>query len=221
MVSIILPTMNEESCIGPTITRIRDVCKEAYDGVRIVVVDGNSADRTVEIAKKHGVDVIFDHGLGKGEALRCAFDHVDDHVVFLDVDGTYPVESIPDFIEALEEYDLVVGERMEFAGDALPGLFLIGDAVSRGLFRLLYSKRVDNLTGLRAIRKEAIQKMRLESDDFGIETEITAKAVRLGLKIKQIPITYTARIGDSKFRPVRDGIIVLKAMFKYRYTNLS
>ncbi len=93
--------------------------------------------------------------------------------------------------------------------------------MSRGLFRLLYSARVDNLSGLRGLRKEAIQEMSLESDDFGIETEITAKAVRLGLKIKKIPITYTARTGKSKFRPIRDGIIVLKAMFRYRLQDLS
>jgi glycosyltransferase involved in cell wall biosynthesis len=188
---------------------------------RIVVVDGNSIDRTVEIAKKYGAEVIFDHGLGKGEALRYAFDYVQDDVVFLDVDGTYPLELIPDFIEALSEYDLVVGERVRFDGDALPRLFLVGDALSRGLFRLLYSSKVDNLSGLRGLRKETIQEMSLESDDFGIETEITAKAVRLGFKIKKIPITYTARTGNSKFRPIQDGIIVLKAMFRYRLSDIS
>lgn len=217
MVSIILPTKNEESCIGPTITRINKICHNP----RIVVVDGNSTDMTVKIAEEYGVEVIFDHGLGKGEALRCAFDYLQDDVVFLDVDGTYPLELIPDFIEALSEYDLVVGERVRFDGDALPRLFLVGDAVSRGLFRLLYSSRVDNLSGLRGISKEAIQEMSLESDDFGIETEITAKAVRMGLKIKKIPITYTARTGNSKFRPVRDGITVLKAMLRYRIKDIS
>jgi glycosyltransferase involved in cell wall biosynthesis len=188
---------------------------------RIVVVDGKSTDMTVEIAKKYDVEVILDHGLGKGEALRYAFDYVQDDVVFLDVDGTYPLELLPDFIEALREYDLVVGERVSFHGDALPRLFLVGDALSRGLFRLLYSSRVDNLSGLRVLTKEAIQEMSLESDDFGIETEITAKAVRLGFNIKKIPITYTARTGNSKFRPIQDGIIVIKAMFRYRLSDLS
>lgn len=217
MVSIILPTKNEETSIGDTITRIGEVCNHP----RIVVVDGNSTDRTVDIARQEGVEVIFDHGLGKGEALRYAFDYVDDDVVFLDVDGTYPAESLPDFIKALNEYDLVVGERVEFAGEALPRLFLAGDALSRVLFRLLYSCRVDNLSGLRGIRKEALQKLSLESNGFGIETEITAKAVRLGLNIKQIPILYNARIGNSKFRPIVDGFIVLKTMFRYRFKKLS
>jgi len=210
---VILPTKNEESCIGATIERILELCGHP----RIIVVDGHSTDRTVEIANEHGVEVIYDGGLGKGEALRCAFDHVKDDVVFLDVDGTYPLGAIPLMMEALVEYDLVIGERMKFDGDSLPRIFLVGDAISRVLFQVLYSSRLDNLSGLRGLRWQAIEKMELESDDFGIETEITAKAVRLGLKVKKIPITYMARTGSSKFRPVRDGIIVLRAMFRYRF----
>jgi glycosyltransferase involved in cell wall biosynthesis len=217
LVSIILPTKNEEYCIGTTITRIREVC----DHPRIVVVDGKSTDRTVEIARQCDVEVIFDHGKGKGEGLRYAFDYVKDDVVFLDVDGTYPIKSIPDFILALDEHDLVVGERMEFTGDALPFLFRLGDALSRGLFHLVYLHRVDNLSGMRGIKKEAIQQLRLESNDFGIETEITAKAVRMGFRIKKMPITYKTRTGSSKFRPVRDGMIVLRALFRYRFKNFS
>ncbi|MBE0523895.1 MAG: glycosyltransferase [Methanosarcinales archaeon] len=217
MVTIILPTKNEESCICATIAKIREVCESP----RIIIVDGNSTDNTVKIAEDNGIEVIYDHGLGKGEALRCAFDHVNDDVIFLDVDGTYPIRSLPDFINALDTYDLVVGERVEFAGDALPKLFLIGDIISRGLFHVLYSSRVDNLSGLRGIKREALEKLSLESDDFGIETEITGKAVRLGLKIKKIPIVYNVRIGNSKFRPIKDGMIVLKAMLKYRVKKLS
>jgi glycosyltransferase involved in cell wall biosynthesis len=217
LVTIILPTKNEESCIAATITKIKEVCGSP----RIIVVDGNSTDKTVKIAEDNGIEVIYDHGMGKGEALRCAFDHVNDDVIFLDVDGTYPIPSLPDFINALDTYDLVVGERVEFAGDALPKLFLIGDIISRGLFHVLYSLRVDNLSGLRGIKREALEKLSLESDDFGIETEITAKAVRLGLKIKKIPIAYNVRTGSSKFRPIQDGIIVLRAMFRYRIKKIS
>lgn len=217
MVSIILPTKNEEPCIAATITKIRKLC----GSLRIIVVDGNSRDSTVQIARLHDIEVIYDNGLGKGDALRCAFDHVNDDVIFLDVDGTYPILSLPEFIKALETYDLVVGERVGFAGEALPPLYRVGDAVSRVLFQVLYMTRIDNLSGLRGIRKEALEKLSLESDDFGIETEITAKAVRMGLKIKKIPIIYSVRFGHSKFRPIQDGIIVLRAMFRYRIKKLS
>jgi len=58
--------------------------------------------------------------------------------------------------------------------------------------------------------------MNLSEDGFGIETEITAKAVRLGLRIKSIPINYYPRKGKSKFRPLKDTFVVLRAMWRYR-----
>lgn len=78
MTTVILPTKNEEECIGATFDDIRSVAK-----IPIVVVDGHSTDRTVKIAKEKGVEVIYDHGFGKGEALRTAFEHVKDDVIFL------------------------------------------------------------------------------------------------------------------------------------------
>ncbi len=61
-----------------------------------------------------GVQVISDNGLGKGDALRVAFDYADDDVIFVDADDTYPIERIPEFIDALRDCDVVIGERTEF-----------------------------------------------------------------------------------------------------------
>ena len=212
MVVIILPTKNESESIRETIDRIRSVCSD-----QIVVVDGHSTDGTADIAREMGVQVIFDNNKGKGDALRVAFDYVDDDVLFLDADGTYPVEQIPEFIDALEGCDVVIGERVEFTDGSLPLLLRIGDRASRTMFRMLYGARLDNLSGFRGISRDAISRMRLESDGFGIETEITAKAVRLGLRIKKIPIAYLVRRGRSKFSPVRDGVAVVCAMVRYRF----
>lgn len=212
MVTIILPTRNEAECIRETIDRIQSVCPD-----RIVVVDGHSADATADIAGQMGVEVILDNRKGKGDALRVAFDYVDDDVVFVDADDTYPVERIPEFIDALNDHDVVIGERVEFAEGSLPLLLRIGDRISRTIFRILYGARLDNLSGFRGIARDAISQMNLESDGFGIETEITAKSVRLNLRIRRIPITYSVRTGASKFNPIRDGIAVVWAMVRYRF----
>lgn len=212
MVTIILPTRNEAESIGKTIDRIRSVCSE-----QIVVVDGHSTDGTADIVRQMGVPIIFDNKKGKGDALRVAFDYVDDDVLFLDADDTYPVERIPEFIDALDDHDVVIGERVEFTRGSLPLLFRIGDRASRTLFRILYGTRLDNLSGFRGMTRDAISQMRLESDGFGIETEITAKAVRLGLRIKKIPISYAVRTGESNFGPIRDGMAVVRAMLWYRF----
>lgn len=216
MAAIILPTKNESESISETIRRIRSVCSD-----RIVVVDGHSADGTADIARKLDVEVIFDNGRGKGDALRVAFDYVDDDVIFLDADDTYPVERIPEFTDALCGCDLVIGERVEFIAGSLPLLLRIGDWASRTMFRILYGERLDNLSGFRGIKRDAISRMKLGSDGFGIETEITAKAVRLGLRIRKIPIAYRSRAGRSKFNPVRDGIAVVCAMLRYRFASMG
>jgi dolichol-phosphate mannosyltransferase len=110
----------------------------------------------------------------------------------------------------------VIGERVEFEQGSLSPSLRLGDRASRTLFRILYGTKLDNLSGLRGMTRDAISQMRLESDGFGIETEITAKAVRQGLRIEKIPIAYAARTGGSKFSPIRDGINVLRAMLWYR-----
>ncbi len=82
-----------------------------------------------------GATAISDNGKGKGDALRVAFEYPDDDVVFVDVDDTYPVERIPEFISALKDYDLVIGERTGFIAGSLPLLLRIGDWVWGSVLR--------------------------------------------------------------------------------------
>ncbi|MCK4808490.1 MAG: glycosyltransferase family 2 protein, partial [Candidatus Aenigmarchaeota archaeon] len=119
MVTIILPTKDEAESVRETIKRIRDI-----KDYRIVVVDGHSTDGTAEIAKEIGVEIIFDHGLGKGEALRTAFAYADDDVIFTDVDLTYPLEKIPEIEEGLKDHDCVVGYRNSFKAHSVPKIFI-------------------------------------------------------------------------------------------------
>ena len=217
MTTIILPTKNERDTIRNEIATIQTYAP----GVRIVVVDGHSTDGTRDAVFGSGAEVIFDHGEGKGDALRTAFEYAlmfpNEKVVFVDADGSYPVHRMPQFIHAIEGYDMVIGERVEFAPGSLPFSLRLGDWISRTLFRILYGRKLDNLSGFRALTRGAIEKMDLREDGFGIETEITAKAVRLGLRIKNIPIEYRKRGGRSKFKPIRDSLVVIRAMLRYRW----
>lgn len=216
MTSIILPTKNEEESIGWTIDIIRNICN-----YRIIVVDGHSIDKTVEIAKKKGVKVIYDNKKGKGDALITAFNYTNDAVIFVDCDKTYPLDKIPEFIDVLNDgFDVVIGERVKFNKNSLSKIYLIGDFLSRFLFKIVYRKSSDNLSGFRALSKQAIEKMNLTSNGFEIETEISAKAIALNMKIKKIPISYNPRAVTTKFNPFIDGFVVIKTIIVCRLKYL-
>src|SRR5512138_2255623 len=116
-ISVIIATLNEEEGIGPTIGEMQRVLNNPY----LVVVDGNSVDKTIEIAKNMGADVMLQEGRGKGDAmfqgLRVLGSKVP-YVVFTDADYTYPAEYIPKMVEMLEadpKVGMVIGNR--FKGD--------------------------------------------------------------------------------------------------------
>jgi dolichol-phosphate mannosyltransferase len=94
----VIAALNEEEGIGPTLAELREVLADP----RFLVVDGNSTDRTVEIAKERGAEVLFQEGLGEGDAVAQAIKHVDSdvkYVVFIDAVFTYPSEYLPKMIE--------------------------------------------------------------------------------------------------------------------------
>ena len=200
--TIILPTLNEEKSISQTIKTIQRACDN-----HILVIDGHSTDNTTFYASAfNNVDIIYDVGKGKGAALRQAFaDCYPDNVVFVDVDGTYDVHRIPEFISALDDgYDVVTGIKERYDKDAQTrifgvGLWALGDSLWQAAFWILYGKfGIDNLTGFRALSRYAIEKMDLSEDRWGIETEITAKTIRGKFKHKTINTAYHKRIGESK-----------------------
>jgi dolichol-phosphate mannosyltransferase len=128
---VIIAALNEEEGIGLTIFELKKTLKHP----RILVVDGRSTDRTVEIAKNMGAHVIFQDGLGKGDALAKAIKHVDltvDYVVIADADYTYPAEYVPKMIQILEknpDVGMVCGNRFSGYLDlkGLNGFFYLGN----------------------------------------------------------------------------------------------
>ena len=100
---VIVATLNEEEGLGPTLSEINDFLADPL----VLVVDGRSTDNTVEIAESRGAEVIFQKGLGKGDAIATAIEHTNGldvkYVVFIDADFTYPAEYVAMMIEILEK----------------------------------------------------------------------------------------------------------------------
>lgn len=218
--TIILPVKNEEESISRTISDIKSVCSEN----RLIVIDGHSTDNTTFYAGNfNNVEIIYDKGYGKGAALRQAFDHCyPSDVVFVDADGTYEVNRIKEFVDAIEDgYEVVVG-RKHYTKDVKPrvcgvGLYYLGDFIWSIAFALFYGRcTADNISGYRGISRHALDVMELEQDGFGIETEIEAKSIKALFTNKIIDTIYDDRVGKSKFM-AKDNIETANAFFKYLF----
>jgi len=214
-VTVIIPTLNEEEGIGPTIRELREVLEDPF----YLVVDGGSVDRTVEIARKMGTKVIIQKGRGKGKAIAQALGHVNDgtrYVVFIDGDYTYPAEYIPEMIEILEEnpeVGMVTGNRFNerfVLKEAMSDAYYLGNRFLAVIQYLLNEVKLrDPLTGLRIVRREILRNWKPRSKGFDVEAELNHYVKRKGYRIKEIPIYYRERLGEKKLK-LRHGFTILR-----------
>jgi len=206
-VCILIPTLNEENAIGGVIDGFKG------KGYRIVVIDGNSQDRTREIAKNKGAEVIIQTGKGKGNALKEAFNYIDNEiVVVIDGDGTYLPEEVDKILEPIIKgySDHVVGNRLvNYENGAFTRLNLIGNKFLNFFFRLTYGIDLhDILSGYRALKRNVYKNVNLKKTGFETETELTVETIAKGFSIYEVPITYLKRGGKTKLNPLRDGFLI-------------
>jgi dolichol-phosphate mannosyltransferase len=211
---VIIAALNEEEGIGPTIVEL----KANLASPRVLVVDGRSTDRTVEIAKSMGADIIFQDGLGKGDAIAKAIKHSDltvDYVVITDADYTYPAQHVPEMIQILEKnpgVGMVCGNRFSGYSDlkGLNGFFYLGNRFIGFTQNFLNGVWLaDPLTGLRVLRVEILRHWKVKSKGFDVEVELNHHVVREGFGIAEIPIKYRERLGEKKLS-VRNGAEIFK-----------
>jgi dolichol-phosphate hexosyltransferase len=200
---VIIAALNEEEGIGSTISELN----QTLGNPPILVVDGKSTDRTVEVAKELGAQVILQDGLGKGDALASAVKLLDpkaDYVVITDADYTYPAKYVHEMIQVLKEnpnVGMVCGNR--FSGymdlNGLNGLFYFGNRVIAFTHNFLNGVAlVDPLTGLRLVRAEILRNWQVKSKGFDVEVELNHRVEREGFGIAEIPIQYRERLGEKK-----------------------
>ena len=215
---LVVAALNEELGIGPTLTEFLD----RFDFPKVIVVDGHSIDRTVEIAKNLGAEIAFQDGFGKGNAIAKALEQIDlsvKYVVLTDADYTYPAEYVPEMIEILErnpQVGMVCGNR--FSGDIAPkavrSSFYFGNkllAFAHNLFNGVSLR--DPLTGLRVIRTEILRDWVVKSQGFDIEVELNSRIEKKGYKTVEVPIKYRQRLGEKKLK-VRHGASILKRILQ-------
>ena len=220
-VIIVIPAFNEEKAIGNVLKELRDVLQDLdFDSL---VVDGESTDRTVEIARSEGARVIRQQGAGYGDALRSGFDYACDSlgatiVAMMDADGTYSAKSLRRVLEPVirGEADLVIGNR--FAGLKPRAMSLVnraGNIILSDVARWAIKARVtDTQSGLRALTSQAWRLLDMKMAGMPFAIEMIAEAREVGCIMTEVPIDYYPRIGFSKLSPTRDGLGIIVAILR-------
>ena len=212
---VIIPTLNEEWGLGPTIKEINQYLEKPS----ILVIDGRSTDTTTKIAKSLGARVIYQKSLGKGDAIATAINHLKstklEYFIIIDADFTYPAvyfEKMIEILEANPQVGMVCGNRfktkLEFID--LSNKFRLGNKLLSFIHKILNDVNMDDpLTGLRIVRWSIIKEWKPKSKGFDIEVELNHLVKNRGFKIVETPIDYRFRIGKKKLK-ARHGFIILK-----------
>ena len=210
-VSVVMPCLNEAASVARCVAQALAALERAGLSGEVVVADNGSEDGSPALAADAGARVVHATTRGYGAAylagLRAARGR---YLVLGDADGTYDFAAVPAFVAKLREgHDLVLGSR--FAGQILPGAMpwlhrYVGNPVLTGILGLFFGQRVsDAHCGMRALTRDALDRMRLRTSGMEFASEMIAMASRQGLTVGEIPITYHPREGESKLRSFRDG----------------
>jgi len=199
-VAVIIPVFNERESLPLVVADIpQDVVRE------IVVVDNGSTDDTRLVASALPVRLVREERRGYGSACLAGISALEgsppEILVFLDGDYSDHPEELPRLTEAIAAgADLAIGSRM--LGRREPGALLpqarLGNALACFLIRVLYGHRYTDLGPFRAIRWEALRSLGMEDRDFGWTVEMQVKALKKGLLVVEVPVSYRRRVGVSK-----------------------
>ena len=222
LVSLVIPARDEEETIGECISRSMKVFDQMGVEGEVIVAD-SSTDSTPEIARSLGAKVVRPEKLGYGNAYLAGFEEARGrYIVIMDGDLTYDPIEIPEFIRLLErdEADFVIGTRLKgkIEEGAMPALHrYIGNPLLTWMLNRLFGARIsDSHCGMRAISKEALDRLSLRAGGMEFASEMVIEASRKKLRIREVPITYHPRKGASKLRSFSDGWRHLRFMMLYR-----
>jgi glycosyltransferase involved in cell wall biosynthesis len=219
-IAVIVPCHNEELTVGKVVADFRTTLPQA----QILVVDNASRDRTAEVARAAGAEVIREPRPGKGFALLSGFRkaRADGAVLLVMVDGddTYPAEDSLKLLEAAEAgAEMVIGTRLT---DYEEGAFRAGHSFGNWLFialvRLLFGvKTRDLFSGYRVITRRFLEATPLIAQGFEVEAELSLQAAVQRFPVTEVPVRYRARPKEnpSKLHTYRDGYRILLAILTF------
>jgi glycosyltransferase involved in cell wall biosynthesis len=217
--SVVVPAFNEESGIEPVIERVRAIgpaLARMNTALEFIIVDDGSRDRTAALVSKFPDVRLVQHlkNRGYGAAIKTGFRHASgEYLAFLDADGTYPPEKLPDLLcmAINEKAELVVGSRMSGTKTEMPLTRRVGNFAYARLLSLIGNVPVrDTASGMRVLRRDILEVLYPLPDGLEFTPAMSTRAIHENLRIVEVPIPYAERVGRSKLSVVRDG---------FRFTN--
>jgi glycosyltransferase involved in cell wall biosynthesis len=225
LVSVVIPCLNEEenieACVVAALTALRDA---GLTG-EVVVADNDSEDRSAELAEAAGARVVHEPRRGYGSAYLAGFGAArGKYIVMGDADLTYDFDEIPNFVRELDEgAQLVMGDRMD---NIQPGAMhwlnrYVGNPVLSGTLNLFFKTGIrDAHCGMRALRRDVLPQLDLRTTGMEFASEMVIRASKEKLDIREFPIHYHPRGGETKLSRVRDGWRHLRFLLVHSPTHL-
>jgi glycosyltransferase involved in cell wall biosynthesis len=225
LVSVVIPCLNEADCIERCVrAAAAGLADHGLDG-EVLVVDNGSTDSSAELAQRAGARVVDEPRRGYGSAYLAGFaEAAGDFVVMADADLTYDFADIHRFVSELQDgADFVIGDRMDnIQPGAMPWLHrYVGNPVLTGVLNLFFRTGVkDAHCGMRAIRRDSLPVLDLRTTGMEFASEMVIRAAKAELDIRQLPIEYHPRGGESKLSSFRDGWRHLRFLLVHSPTHL-
>ncbi len=215
-ITAIIPCLNEEQGVEQVLARMPEWVDEK------IVVDNGSTDRTAEVARAYGAEVIPEMVRGYGRAYKKGFAHATgDVIVTLDGDHSYPVDALSYLLSAREHLgaDFLNASRFPVRDrNAMSFKHKFGNWILTFATSVLFFRWVsDSQSGMWVFRRDILKKIRLEADGMAFSEEIKIEAIlHPEIRFEEIPVQYSSRLGEIKLNPWRDGFQNLAFLFKKR-----
>ena len=210
---VIIPAFNEQNSVGKV---IRDIPREWVS--EIVVVNNNSNDETVSVARAAGATVLEEQEQGYGNACLKGIAYISqqaekpDIVVFMDADYSDHPEELPQVIQPIlaGKADMVIGSRAlgERERGSMTPQQVFGNWLATKLLRWLYGAHFTDLGPFRAIRYDALMALGMKDRTYGWTVEMQLKAAKQKLRCTEVPVRYRQRIGVSKVSGTIKGTVM-------------
>jgi glycosyltransferase involved in cell wall biosynthesis len=228
LVSLIIPAFNEEKTVGAVIDDTAQIMNLYGIPYEIIVVNDGSTDKTelAALSTRKAKVLTNKSNHGKGYCVRRGIKHAHgDILVTLDSDGEHKPKEIPELINPLfQGCDVVSGSRfISRRPEVTTKINQVGNFLFNSVILALTGRQVtDSQTGFRAMKREVVDKLNLQSNGYEIETEITVKSLMNGFKFKEVPITIERRkYSMSKIKILSDGKKILTSIVRSTFSQLG